>query len=84
MIEESALEGLVNGSFQNPDNQERPQLRPARNNNKNALQAVIKFAFCGKAKACGHSCKGIQGENECLTCLTQGCQGSNKDNNDES
>ena len=31
------------------------------------------FEFCGKQLKCGHACKGVHGEGECLPCLEQGC-----------
>ena len=31
------------------------------------------FEFCGKALGCGHECKGVRGESQCLPCLNAGC-----------
>ena len=31
------------------------------------------FQFCDKIKDCGHNCKGVQGESECLSCLNEEC-----------
>ena len=31
------------------------------------------FRFCGKTLDCGHDCKGVEGENDCLPCLKPEC-----------
>ena len=31
------------------------------------------FQFCDKVKDCGHNCKGVAGESECLPCLKTEC-----------
>ena len=33
----------------------------------------MRYAFCGKSKACGHDCKGVEGETECFPCLNAVC-----------
>ena len=32
-----------------------------------------ELAFCGKSKKCGHACKGVKGERNCLPCLSKDC-----------
>ena len=32
-----------------------------------------KFNICGKALECGHSCRGVAGEFQCLPCLNLTC-----------
>ena len=36
-------------------------------------EAENPFTFCGKEKECGHTCKGVAGESECLPCLHTDC-----------
>ena len=31
------------------------------------------FQFCKKTLECGHGCKGVAGESQCLPCLKEGC-----------
>ena len=38
-----------------------------------ALDDENPFTFCNKEKECGHLCKGVKGESECLPCLNEDC-----------
>lgn len=33
----------------------------------------LPFKFCDKQLACGHRCKGVQGERKCLPCIEESC-----------
>ena len=37
------------------------------------IEEVNPFTFCNKEKECGHQCKGVAGESECLPCLNLNC-----------
>ena len=57
-------------SMAGPGVQQRQQPAPRYIN-----QAAIRsqYNFCGKQKPCGHECKGVQGETECLPCMKPEC-----------
>ena len=49
--------------------------------NKPACQAKVVTA-CRKSLPCGHACGGVQGEDHCLPCMTEGCADQQMDGNE--
>ena len=37
------------------------------------VEDQVQFDFCQKVQNCGHACKGVAGEAECLPCFVKEC-----------
>lgn len=68
-----SLEDLV--GFQQAEN--NPVLLPR--NDLDIERGPVTYQFCSKMKECGHLCKGVKREIECLPCLAETCVNSDQE-----